>query len=116
LSEARRNIREALSTCEDVLGPDVDAIARDAHFEETMKLSSSTQAAMRSYESAKTLFLKLQARVQEEQAKAARALVRGEGVSLRDAGEFLGLSRERVRKIASDPPKRKVAKKYAHAG
>ena len=99
LGEARRHIREALSICDDVLGPEAERIARDATFDETMKVSSGTMAAVKAYTSVKEQAEAIQARAQEKQIRAAKALVKAEGVSLRDAGEFLGLSAERVRKL-----------------
>lgn len=122
LAEARRNIREALSTCEDVFGADVDRIARDAAFEEVMKISSSTMSAVQSYKRTQEKVADLASMAQVFAKSAAVALVESEGVSLRDAGEFLGLSRERVRELAKAQPvkrpsekPRALKKKVAHA-
>jgi predicted RNase H-like HicB family nuclease len=99
LSEARRNLREALATCVDVF-KDADRIARDAEFIENMQLPAAAKRALGRYSKARA---RLSEQVVQTQAAAREATLRllGEaGVSLRDAGELLGLSRERVRQLA----------------
>jgi predicted RNase H-like HicB family nuclease len=108
LTEARRNIREALSTCEDIFGADADDVARDAVFDEEKKVSSGTMAAVRAYVTTKNQAEQLHPKVQAEQARAAQALIKKEKVSLRDAGEFLGLSREGVRKLLGTQPRARI--------
>lgn len=102
LTEARRNVREALSTCEDVF-PDAEAVAKRAVFVEDVRLPGATRKKLSAYTVARE-----EADVKAERARvaaerAAVSLIREAGVSLRDAGELLGLSRERVRQLAGDP-------------
>lgn len=100
LTQARRNIREALATCADVFD-DPDRVSRDAEIVEDIRISDDARRELRRYAQARA-----RARTAEEDEKAAarsaaRALTRKAGVSLRDAGELLGLSYERVRQVAS---------------
>jgi predicted RNase H-like HicB family nuclease len=99
LSEARRNIREALATCADLFD-DPDAIARAADFEEDVRLPGPARKKLTEYTKARRRAETEQRRAQDAAEHAARALVKQAGVSLRDAGELLGLSRERVRQLA----------------
>jgi predicted RNase H-like HicB family nuclease len=94
LTEARRNIREALAvSLED---DNRDAIAEGAEFEEEICLPAPVRVAVRR-------FVKLRA---EEAAllvqKANLARVIAEAYSLRDAGELLGMSPEGVRKLVRE--------------
>lgn len=96
LTEARRNIREAISLQEEAF-PDADAVARDAVLVEDIRLPPKMRAALARAEAAKA-----KAEAEAEKAKAASleaARKLTEAVSLRDAGELLGLSQEGVRKI-----------------
>lgn len=96
LSEARRNIREAISLCEEELG-DADAVARDVALEEDIRLPPDAAELLG------------RARSERAKAEAATAEARGHSIlaarrlssltSLRDAGELLGLSQEGVRKL-----------------
>jgi|SRR6188768_175403 len=91
LAEARRNIREALAVCLD--DEERDAIAEAAIFEEDIRMPVAVRSALRS-------FTKAQAEAEKSRAKsaeAARAIA--EQLSLRDAGELMGLSAETVRKL-----------------
>ena len=99
LSEARRNIREALSTCEDVFD-DADLVARDAELIDDIRLPAQVRRELTSYTKARSRLTAEQERLRLAARGAAVALTRKAGVSLRDAGELLGLSRERVRRLA----------------
>jgi predicted RNase H-like HicB family nuclease len=99
LSEARRNIREALATCADVFD-DPDAVAHAAKFHENVRLPGPARKELAQYDKARRRAENEQRRAQHAAERAARALVKNAGVSLRDAGELLGLSRERVRQLA----------------
>jgi predicted RNase H-like HicB family nuclease len=99
LSEARRNIREALSTCEDVFD-DADRVARDAELIDEVHLPAQARRQLATYTKARSRLTAEQDRVRQAARGAAIALTRKAGVSLRDAGELLGLSRERVRRLA----------------
>ncbi len=99
LSEARRNILEALSTCEDVF-EDADRVARNAELTGEVRLPAGARKALTDYAKARQRLTTEQERMRDAARGAAVALTQSAGVSLRDAGELLGLSRERVRKLA----------------
>jgi predicted RNase H-like HicB family nuclease len=104
LSTARKNIREALSTCEDVY-KDADAVARDAVFIDDIKLDAKVRGALTDAVEARAELEALQGELAAKTAAAARALTKGAGVSLGDAGELLGLSKERVRQVMEAKPR-----------
>jgi predicted RNase H-like HicB family nuclease len=91
LAEARRNARECLAVCLD--DEDRDAIAEAAIFEEEIRMPASMRSAVKRF--AKTRAAA--AKAKSESVEAARALA--ETLSLRDAGELLGLSQEGVRQL-----------------
>lgn len=91
LAEARRNAREALAVSLD--DDDRDAIAEAAVFDEDIRLPPKVRAAVRKFVSARA---KAEA-LRRTSADAARTLT--ETLSLRDAGELLGMSPEGVRKV-----------------
>lgn len=97
LTEARRNIRECLGLFEEQLGPDAAKIATEATLEEDIRWPRAAQAAaqklVREKARAEAAAQKLRAR----SAQIARTIT-GQ-LSLRDAGELLGLSQEGVRKL-----------------
>jgi predicted RNase H-like HicB family nuclease len=101
LSEARRNIREAISLFEEDFD-DADAVARDAVLDEDIRLPGKARALLEQAEAA-------QARAQAAAAQAKSATVAvahqltAAKVSLRDAGEILHLSQEGVRKLVQTP-------------
>lgn len=91
LAEARRNAREALAVSLDE--DDRDAIAEAAIFDEDIRLPKELRAAVRQFTQARE---KADA-LRRTSVDAARTLA--EQLSLRDAGELLGLSHQGVRKI-----------------
>lgn len=100
LSEARRNIREALAcSLDDLSEAEADRVAREAELIEDVRLPSPTQSILRRYSKVRSRLTTEEARLREVSAEAARSLTTTAGVSLRDAGELLGLSRERVRQL-----------------
>jgi predicted RNase H-like HicB family nuclease len=96
LTEARRNIREAISLQEEEFD-DADAVARDAILVEDIRLPAKMRAALERAGAAKAKAETEAAKARAASLEAARKLT--EAVSLRDAGELLGLSQEGVRKI-----------------
>jgi predicted RNase H-like HicB family nuclease len=96
LTEARRNIREAISLQEEVF-EDADAVARDAVLVEDIRLPAGTRRLLKHAKEAKARAEAESAKAKAASTEAARKLT--EAVSLRDAGELLGLSQEGVRKI-----------------
>ena len=98
LGEARRNIREALSTCEDVFD-DADRVAREATLVDEVRLPAQVKRKLTAYVTARARLSAQQLHVRDAARGVAKALTRTARISLRDAGELLGLSRERVRRL-----------------
>jgi len=103
LVEARRSIREVLAaTLPEADGHDV---AATAVFDEEVQLPPGMRAAVRRWHEARARTAKIDlamTKARAAEASAARAVT--EHLSLRDAGELLGLSAEGVRKIAHGGP------------
>jgi len=101
LSEARRNIREAISLYEEELG-DADRYAREVEFQEDVRLAIDANALLNLSKAGKA-----RAEAEAARAKAIAILtahkLAGAQISLRDAGELLGLSQEGVRKLLKAP-------------
>jgi predicted RNase H-like HicB family nuclease len=102
LSEARRNIREALSTCEDVFS-DAEAVASTAELSDDVKLPRAARHALELCLAARDEAARAAEEAKERTAAAARALTAA-GCSLRDAGELLGVSQEAVRQALHAQP------------
>jgi hypothetical protein len=97
IADGRRNIREALATCDDVL-PHAAQVARHAELVEDIRVASNLRKAVQ-----RALATRQELEVKEEQA--ARAMARGAkalrraGLSLRDAGELLHVSHQRIKQL-----------------
>jgi len=97
IAEARRNIREALSLCEDVL-PGASGIASKVTFVEEIRIPRAAQRAM-------TRALKARVEAQRKDEEAAKTAAEGArelrraGLSLRDAGLLLQLSHQRIKQL-----------------
>lgn len=97
LAEARRHAREALAVSLD--DDDRDAIAEAAVFEEDIRLPAKVRTAVSKLEKTKAAEEALVAQLQELRQQVARLLTEQQHLSLRDAGEVLGMSPEGVRKV-----------------
>jgi len=97
LVAARRYIREALATCVDELGGRAQQIAHDAQLDERFVLGEQSQNALDEYLAARTQAAEIQKLMQARATLAAKVLTKH--LSLRDAGELLGLSHERVSQV-----------------
>jgi predicted RNase H-like HicB family nuclease len=94
LEQARRRIREALSLWVD----DADT----AELVETVDLPDRVQATIKRSWTSRKVARREHKKAQESAAKAARVLVDDVGLSLRDAGELLDLSHQRVQQLVRD--------------
>jgi predicted RNase H-like HicB family nuclease len=91
LNQARRRIREALSLWVDD--------AEDALIEEQVRLPATARLALQRAKRARERAERAQSRAQEETERTARALLDELGIGMRDAGELLGLSHQRVQQL-----------------
>lgn len=92
IAETRRRVREALALAVD----DAD----DAVFEDDVRLPREVKAALRLQEQARARADLTRAAATGAQRAAARLLIDDVKLSLRDAGELLGVSQTMVKKLA----------------
>jgi predicted RNase H-like HicB family nuclease len=92
IAEARGHIREALALCDDVFS-DAATAAATVTLDEDIRLPAPLRQAVRRAERAREQAVKARA----VEAETARLLT--ETLSLRDAGEVLGISQEGVRRL-----------------
>ena len=86
-----RRIREALSLWVD----DAD----DAVIEEQIRLPAAARVALQRAKRARERADRERSRAQEETERTARALLDEVGIGMRDAGELLGISHQRVQQL-----------------
>ena len=91
LEEARRNIREALALFVD----DADTV----RLREDVRIPTGLARAVREVRAARRRAEAEQAAATAALRRIARTLTRDAGLSLRDAGDLLGLSRQRVQQL-----------------
>ncbi len=91
LDQARRRIREALSLWVD----DAD----EAVIEEEIRLPAAARVALQRAKRARERADRERSRAQEETERTARALLDEVGIGMRDAGELLGISHQRVQQL-----------------
>jgi predicted RNase H-like HicB family nuclease len=94
IAEARRRIREALA-----LALDDDQKAEKARLVDDVKLPPDARRALARAQVARKRLEADTARAQESTEAAIRQLVRKLGLSVRDAGELLGISHQRVQQL-----------------
>ena len=97
IAEARRRIREALA-----LALDDDRAAAKAHLIDDVRLPADARRAL---DRARADRRRLEAeakRAQATTAAAVRKLIKSLGLSVRDAGELLGISHQRVQQLVHD--------------
>lgn len=89
IAQARDRVREALAL--------FDEHADKARLEDDVRLPSDVNRLVSAQRSARTKQEAVEAELRALNVKAARALTKQVGLSLRDAGELLGASQESVR-------------------
>jgi predicted RNase H-like HicB family nuclease len=94
IGEARRRVREALSLA---IGDDA---AEAAEFKDDIHLPDEARRTLKAATAARRLADKQVASAQESTTRAVAALKR-KGLSVRDIGELLGLSYQRVQQLAT---------------
>jgi predicted RNase H-like HicB family nuclease len=94
IGEARRRAREALSLA---IG---DEAAEEAEFRDDVKLPAEINASVASYRKARAAEKKAQEQAVAEARDLSAKLVRKLGLSVRDVGDLLGLSHQRVHQLA----------------
>jgi predicted RNase H-like HicB family nuclease len=99
LGAARKNIREALAACVDVV-KDADRVAALAVFEDEIRLPAHAREAITRARRAGARCAAIERLARDRTAKAAKILT-ADGFSLRDSGDILGVSQEQVRKIVA---------------
>jgi predicted RNase H-like HicB family nuclease len=105
IEQARERVREAL-----------DLWVRDAntaYLVDDVRLPSRLRASVKRAHLERKKAEEQHERAQRTAAKAATELTRDLHVSLRDAGEVLGLSRQRVQQLTAKTTRRKTAAKHS---
>ena len=97
IAEARRRVREALGLA---LGD--DAAAQRAKLVDDVKLPAKAQRALRQARAARARLATERKKPQDSTAKAVRTLLKGMHLSVRDAGELIGISPQRVHQLAHE--------------
>lgn len=97
IAEARRRVREALGL---VLGD--DAAAQRLKLVEDVKLPADARRALREARAARARLAEASKKAQDCTAKAVRTLLKGMHLSVRDAGELIGISPQRVHQLAHE--------------
>lgn len=108
LAAARRHIREALSTCADVLGADADRIAKEAELVEEFELPVEMRRALNEYRKAQAAMDSLSLAVTKTGHAVAVKMLKSQ-ISLRDAGDLLGVSHQQINRLLATG-QRKAAK------
>ncbi len=97
IGEARRRIREALG-----LAVGDDAAAQRAKLVDDVKLPADARRALRQARAARARLAEESKKAQDSTAKAVRTLLKGMHLSVRDAGELIGISPQRVHQLAQE--------------
>jgi len=97
IAEARRRIREALA-----LVLDNDAAARRATLIDDVRLPADARRALEQAFSFRAPVATESKKAQESTAKAVRTLLKSMHLSVRDAGDLIGISPQRVHQLAHE--------------
>ena len=96
IGEARRRVREALSLA---VG---DRAAERARLEDDVRLPADLRKGLAQAVAARTLAEESASRAVDSTARAARLLRDRLGLSVRDVGELLGLSHQRIQQLCRE--------------
>jgi predicted RNase H-like HicB family nuclease len=94
LAEGRRRIREALALFID------EKLAATVDLVDDVRLPGSTGAVVKQAAAVRAQLDELQAEAIKATSAAAKLLVRKSGLSVRDAGDLLGVSYQRIQQLA----------------
>jgi predicted RNase H-like HicB family nuclease len=97
IAEARRRIREALA-----LALEDDAAAKRAKLIDDVKLPADARRALEEARAARARLTTESKKAQKSTAKAVRALLESMHLSVRDAGDLIGISPQRVHQLAHE--------------
>ncbi len=97
IAEARRRIREALA-----LALDDDAAAKRAKLIDDVKLPADARRALDEARAARARLATESKKAQKSTAKAVRALLESMHLSVRDAGDLIGISPQRVHQLSHE--------------
>jgi predicted RNase H-like HicB family nuclease len=97
IAEARRRIREALA-----LALDDDAAAERARLIDDVRLPAEARRALQEARAARARLATESKKAQESTAKAVRTLLKSMHLSVRDAGDLIGISPQRVHQLAHE--------------
>ncbi len=97
IAEARRRIREALA-----LALDNDAAARRATLIDDVRLPADARRALEQARAARARLDTESRKAKESTAKAVRTLLKSMRLSVRDAGDLIGISPQRVHQLSHE--------------
>lgn len=97
IAEARRRIREALA-----LALDDDAAAKRATLIDDVRLPADARRALKQARAARARLETENKKARESTAKAVRTLLKSMHLSVRDAGDLIGISPQRVHQLAHE--------------
>ncbi len=97
IAEARRRIREALA-----LALDDDVAAERAELVDDVRLPSEARRALQEARAARARLATESKKAQKSTARAVRTLLKGMHLSVRDAGDLIGISPQRVHQLAHE--------------
>jgi predicted RNase H-like HicB family nuclease len=97
IAEARRRIRESLA-----LALNDDAAAKRAKLIDDVKLPADARRALEEARAARARLATESKKAQKSTAKAVRTLLESMHLSVRDAGDLIGISPQRVHQLAHE--------------
>ena len=97
IAEARRRIREALG-----LALDDDAAAERAKLIDDVRLPAEVRRALQRARAARARLATESKKAQESTAEAVRTLIQSMHLSVRDAGDLIGISPQRVHQLVHE--------------